>query len=130
MFRFFKKHQEKVNYLLVGGWNTVFGYLVFAASYYLFGKHIHYMFLLIASSVISITNAYIGYKIFVFKTTGNFVREYMRFYVVYGASILVNLILLPIIVEVTGLSPVIAQGFVIVLTVIASYFGHRNFSFS
>lgn len=129
MKRIYQKHQEKINYLLVGGWNTVFGYLTFVALYYLFHAVIHYIFLLIISNVLSITNAYAGYKIFVFKTEGNYLREYMRFYLVYGFTIALNLALLPLVVEILHVNPVIGQAFVMVFNVIVSYFGHKYFSF-
>ncbi|MDI6732272.1 MAG: GtrA family protein, partial [Candidatus Margulisbacteria bacterium] len=77
-----------------------------------------------------ITNAYVGYKLFVFKTQGNYLNEYLRFYMVYGAALLFNFFLLPITVEVFKLSPPVAQGIIIWLTILFSYFGHKHFSFS
>jgi len=81
------------------------------------------------SNIISITNAYVGYKIFVFKTEGNYLREYARFYVVYGSAFLLNFALLPLCVEILRISPVLAQAGLIFINVIFSYFGHKNFSF-
>lgn len=127
---FFNSHREKFNYLIVGVWNTVFGYFAFVALYYLFNQSIHYLPLLVLSNILSITNAYIGYKIFVFKTQGNHFNEYLRFYMVYGFSIALNLVLLPLIVEIFKISPVFAQAFVIFFTMIISYFGHKYFSFA
>ncbi len=126
----YHKHREKINYLLVGGWNTIFGYFTFVLLYFLFSQRIHYLFLLVISNILSITNAYIGYKIFVFKTKGNYVREYLRFYLVYGGVMLLNFIALPIIVELSPLAPPIAQGGFICVTVVFSYFGHKHFSFN
>jgi putative flippase GtrA len=123
------KHKQKVDYLLVGGWNTVFGYLTFLALYYLLSHRIHYLFLLVISNILSITNAYIGYKIFVFKTKGNYFREYLRFYVVYGSALALNLVLLPLCVEIFRLSPPLAQGILTFINVGFSYFGHKYFSF-
>lgn len=125
----YEKHKEKVNYLLIGVWNTIFGYFTFAALYYLFHQEIHYLILFIISNILSITNAYIGYKIFVFKTIGNYLKEYLKFYVIYGAAMLLNFILLPIVVELFHINPILAQGFLIIFNVIISYLGHKNFSF-
>jgi putative flippase GtrA len=130
MHKIFKRHQEKINYLLVGGWNTVFGYVAFLSLYFLFGEKIHYLVLLVVSNILSITNAYIGYKIFVFKTRGNYAREYARFYLVYGGAMALNFVLLPVCVEFLRLSPPIAQGGLVFLNVIFSYFGHKHFSFA
>jgi putative flippase GtrA len=129
MRKLYRQHREKINYLLVGGWNTVFGYFVFAGLYFLLHQDLHYMVLFIISNIISITNAYIGYKVFVFKTKGNYLKEYLRFYVVYGAAMALNLVLLPLAVELFRLSPVIAQGGLVFVNVLFSYVGHKRYSF-
>ncbi len=130
MKHIYHKHKEKINYLLVGGWNTVFGYFAFVALYYLFSAYVNYIILLLISNVFSITNAYVGYKIFVFKTKGNYLKEYLKFYAVYGVSMLLNIILLFLAVELLKANPVVAQAAVIWLTVIISYLGHKHFSFA
>jgi len=126
---FYRQHQEKINYLLVGGWNTVFGYFIFVLLYYLLVHRLHYMLIFIISNIISISNAYVGYKTFVFKTKGNYLREYIRFYMVYSTALIINLGLLPLAVEFIHLSPLSAQGIIMVVNVIFSYFGHKYFSF-
>lgn len=130
MRHIYHKHKEKINYLIVGLWNTIFGYFAFVALYYLFATYINYLILLLISNVFSITNAYIGYKIFVFKTKGNYLKEYLKFYAVYGVSMLLNIILLFLAVELLKANPVVAQAVVIWLTVIISYLGHKHFSFA
>jgi putative flippase GtrA len=124
-----RKHGEKIRFLIAGGWNTLFGYLIFALLFYLLSAKVHYMALLAVSYIFSITNAYLSYKYFVFKTKGNVMQEYFRFYVIYGIAFLANLVLLPAFVELLHVHPLISQALIIVLTVIISYFGHKNFSF-
>ena len=114
---------------MVGGWNTVFGYLAFVALYYLLNTWIHYLIVVVLAHILAITNAYVGYKIFVFKTKGNYLREYLRFYVVYGFALLLNLILLPLVVEILHISPVIGQACVMAFTVVFNYLGHKHYSF-
>jgi putative flippase GtrA len=129
MKKLIDKHRQQINYLIAGAWNTLFGYLIFAVLYTLFSSRIHYMILLIISNIFSITNAYISYKFFVFRTKGNYLKEYMRFYVVYGTSIVLSLVLMPAFVELLHINPLIAQAVIIVVTVIFSYTGHKNYSF-
>lgn len=130
MRKLYHQHREKINYLLVGGWNTLFGYLIFAALYFLLRQFVHYLVLFIISNVLSITNAYVGYKVFVFKTRGNYLQEYLRFYLVYGGALLLNLILLPVVVETFQVSPVLAQAGLMFISIIFSYTGHKRYSFS
>ena len=125
----YHKHQEKINYLLVGAYNTIFGYFVFLLLYYLFGARVHYLIIFLFSNVAAITNAYIVYKGFVFKTKGNYLREYLMFYVVYGGVMALNFILLPVLVELFQIIPPVAQGLLVSLSVIFSYVGHKHYSF-
>jgi len=130
MRKFVNKHEEKIRFLVAGVWNTIFGYFVFAALYFAFSKTIHYTILLVFSYIISITNAYMSYKFFVFRTKGYYMGEYVRFYAVYGITILINMALLPAAVELLKVHPIAAQGIFLLLTTIISYFGHKRFSFA
>lgn len=124
-----KRHAEKIRFMFTGAWNTVFGLLVFAALYSLFSKKVNYMVILVISNVISITNAYVCYKFIVFRTKGNYLREYLRFYVVYGISMLANIGLMFMCVHYLGIKPVMAQAFILAVIFATSYVGHKFFSF-
>lgn len=129
---------QLIRYLLVGTWNTLFGYTAFVVlTYLLYGLFAYsYMVASAVSNFLAITVAYIGYKFFVFKTEGNYLREYVRFCTVYGVAAGINLISLPILVTALNLmtirevySPYIAGALLTFVTVILSFLGHRNFSF-
>ena len=90
---------------------------------------LHYMVTVIIANIVAITNAYICYKFLVFKTRGNYLKEYLRFYVVYGGSMILGLTLLPLFVELLRLHPVVAQTIIIPIGIIVSYLGHKHFSF-
>ncbi len=130
--------KQIIRYVIVGTWNTFFGYAVYAFfTYMLTGLVPHaYIFASVIANVISITVAYIGHKFFVFKTKGNYLREYMKFYAVYGVAVIVNITLLPFVVAAVSYvtnqekySPYIAGIILTSITVICSFFGHKNFSF-
>lgn len=124
------ENKKKVRYIAVGIWNTVFSYAAFVLLYYLTSPWLHYMLILVLSQVVGLTNAYICYKLIVFKTKGNIVREYLRFYVVYGTTFIVNLVLIGLFVEVLGVNPVISQGIIAIIVVTMAYVGHSRFSFN
>lgn len=124
-----EQHGSKIAYLIVGGWNTVFGYGAFSLLYHLFSQRFHFVFILIVSYVLSITNAYTGYKVFVFRTKGNVLREYLRFYAVYGGSFLLNLILLPFFMNSLLLNAYISQAIIMAVTIIGSYVIHKKYTF-
>lgn len=133
-FTFFKsvsyETKKKLRYIIVGIWNTIFPYIVFSFLYYITNAKLHYMIILVICQILGLTNAYLCYKLLVFKTKGNIVREYLRFYVVYGATFIVNIVLIGLFVEVLGVNPVLSQGLIAIVIVTMAYFGHNRFSFS
>ncbi|MES2222729.1 MAG: GtrA family protein [Acidobacteriota bacterium] len=125
-------------YLMVGLWNTVFGYSTYALLTMLLTPRLRfaYIYASVFSSLLNITVAYFGYKLFVFKTRGNYFVEWFRCILVYGSGMLPGLVLLPLLVE--GLhygfhlersAPYIAGALVMGLTVFYTFLGHKHFSF-
>jgi len=133
-----KSAQQFVRYLLVGGFNTLFGYGLFAALNWSFrglGSY-SYMYAAVPANVIAISVAFLGYKWFVFRTRGNYLIEYIRCFGVYGSSALISLAGLPILVPILRrnlhnpeAAPYIAAAILLVVTVVFSFFGHKNVSF-
>lgn len=120
---------RQIRYVIIGLWNTVFSYAAFILIYYLTVDSLHYMVVLVLSQIVGLTNAYICYKVFVFKTRGNIIREYFRFYIVYGTTFIVNLALIALFVELLEFNPVISQGIIAFVVVVMAYVGHSRFSF-
>jgi putative flippase GtrA len=127
-------------YIIVGAWNTLFGYSVYVCLTWVFTGRIPYGYMAaaVAGNIISITQSFLSYKFLVFKTRGNYMQEYIRCWVVYGSSFLVGLIMLPIAVnlmrlvlpeENIGMAPYIGGAILLIFTVLISFIGHREFSF-
>ena len=107
----------------------MFGYGVYAGMLYLFQPLVHYMVIAVAGNVLAISMAYATHKLFVFRTKGNVLREYLRFYGVYGVTTVLGLIALPLCVEMMGMSPYVAPLLIMAVGFVVSYFGHKHFSF-
>ena len=127
-----------IRYLAVGVWNTVFGYACFALFTALLDRAIpqSYLAAIVLSNIVSITVAFFCYKTFVFKTRGNYFREWCRCFGVYSGSTILGLLLLPLLVfgirHNFGLqqeAPYIAGALLTVITPIVSFFGHKHISF-
>jgi len=125
-------------YTLVGIFNTIFGYGLYAGLTAFFTPRIAhgYLFAAIVSSLIGISVAFLGYKWFVFKTKGNYLREWVRCHLVYGTTTAISLVLLPPSVllfrrlaGVGASAPYVAGAVVTGLNVIISFLGHKKFSF-
>lgn len=127
--RFYFRRREQLLYLVVGGWNTVFGYGVWALLQYLLGGYVHYLVVVVLSWPIAVLNAYVGYRYIVFRSRGHVLRELPRFSLVYLATLLVNLALLPVALRVLPFNIYVVQALFAVVVVVCSYLGHKYYSF-
>jgi len=121
--------RTEVRYLITGGANTVLNFGVGALLFYLLIDHLHYVAIMVLGTVVNITISYINYKFVVFKTKGNYLREYLRFYVIYSLPIAFNFVAFPICYQALKINPYLSQLILTAVTVVFSYFGHKNFSF-
>jgi putative flippase GtrA len=131
-----------LRYLAVGAWNTLFGY----ACYFLLVRFFLHILptppsltasiALVVATFINITVSFLGYKWFVFRTRGNYWREYLRSMTVYLPSLFLNAVLIaPLTAICRTLDPVrnqapyVAGALLAGFTVILSFFGHKHISF-
>lgn len=118
-------------FLVVGSLNTAIGVVSFVALQLMLGAVLHYVVVLLMSHVISVLIAFVLHRRFVFQVSGSgsILVDLARFESVYLGVLLLNLLVLPLLVEVGGLPVIPAQlGFGGVMAVL-SWFGHKNFSF-
>lgn len=120
---------QRVAFLIVGGLNTVIGFAWFTVFLYTVGTVLGYIAALICAWVASVLCAFVLYRRLVFHVTGNVLVDLLRFTTVYLVSLAINLVLLPLLVELGGLHPLLAQALIVIVTTIVSYVGHRYFSF-
>ena len=133
-----KSLHQFVRYILVGGFNTVFGYGIFALLNWLtrgLGTY-NYLYAAFLGNLIAITVAFLGYKWIVFRTRGNYLVEYIRCFGVYGSSALIGLAGLSILVPILRRNlhhpeqaPYLAAALLTVVTMVFSFLGHKNISF-
>jgi len=130
-------HQTKVRFVLIGLWNTLFGYLLFVGLDYLFDlffspRYVAYMSAAVLANMIAILNAYIFHKFVTFRSPLRglaIIPELVRFFSMYLFSFFLSLVLLPVFVELFHLDPKIAGALLVPITAIISYLGHSRFSF-
>jgi putative flippase GtrA len=124
--------KQFVRYLAVGAFNTAFGYGLFAALFA--GLHgcvpEAHMIVFIISNVIAVAVAFLGYRYLVFRSRGPFVSELLRCYLVYSTSFFLGAALLYILVDRAGLNVYFAQAIITLITIVASFLGHRHFTFA
>lgn len=118
-----------VRFLLVGGFNTVFGYACFVGLQQTLGARTHYLVVLLIAHIISVLVAFVLYRMLVFQVTGRILGDLWRFWSIYLVALAINLVALPLLVELGGLPVVLAQALVLVGTVGLSFLAHGRFSF-
>lgn len=140
--------EQFFRYLGVGVVNTIVGYGLFALTLFLLNRAVPVRFLsltVIAASIIStpinITLSYFNYKLFVFRTRGNHLQEWLKAFGVYGVSMLPGLLALSALTRALqswlhGYAPAgkgtpgyLAGAIITGCSTILSFLGHRNVTF-
>lgn len=121
---------QRVAFLIVGGFNTAFGTAIFITALWLLPRgEFSYLGALLCAHVVSVLCAFVLYRRFVFRVTGHVWRDLARFELVNLSSLGFNLVALPALVELAGWPPIPAQFSIAGVQVIYSWFAHRGFSF-
>lgn len=120
---------EKIKYLLAGGFNTVCGYFLGVGAYLWLGEWIHIIYISILANIFSITISFLTYKIFVFRTSGDWLKEYLKIYLVYGLTAIISIPLIWIFVDTLSINIWLSQGLVLFSVFGFSFFLNRNFTF-
>jgi len=116
-------------YLIIGGLNTLFGYFCGILLYYFFIKKIDIIFILIISNILSITFSFLTYKLFVFKTPGNWLKEYIKCYVVYGSASVIGISMTWFFLDIIGINIWFSQAISTLMVIFFSYYGNSKFTF-
>lgn len=133
---------EKLRFLIAGGFNTLFGLAdTMACTWLLLHLRPEQPKLMtsaavIVSTVINISVSFITYKLFVFRTRGNALKEYLRSLLVYLPNLVISAVL---IAPITALflhiqlthqyAPYVAQAILVAGSVIFSFLGHKHITF-
>lgn len=132
-----KKHKVKIKFILVGLWNTLFGYGLFVILEILLTRslsspRVAYMSAMVIAQVVAILNAYYFHKRITFgsRTHGiETIFELARFSTTYAFTFGISLVLLPALVELGHFDPKLAGAVITLIYTVVSYMGHSRFSF-
>jgi putative flippase GtrA len=130
---FATQHEEKLRFLVVGGWNTLFSLV----SLWLLDHYVPYdpssliqkEAVLALNWVICVTHNFFTFKLLVFRTKGNWLREYLRMYVTYSATFLIQSGMILALSTWFGWSLFWANVPTLIIVTIMSYLGHKFFTF-
>lgn len=120
---------QRLAFLVVGVANTAIGFVWFIGLQLLVGEQVGYMVVLLLAHVGSVLCAFVLYRHLVFRVRGHVWRDLARFELIYLTALGINVVMLPLLVELGGLPVLWAQTLVVCVTALISFFGHKHFSF-
>jgi len=121
---------DKIRYLVIGGWNTLFSYAMFFISHQLLSPPLTLREALTCSWIVGVTQAFITQRTLVWRSKERIHAEFAKFIVVSIAQFAVNIVALTVAVERLHL-PVLASQLVITMIIIAcTYYAMREWTFT
>jgi putative flippase GtrA len=122
--------RRSLRFLMAGAANTAFGLAIYPALLWSVPAfRTHYLLALGIAQAVSLCFAFTTYKLGVFRTRGNILREFATFASFYLFNYAANWVALPLLVELAQVPPVIAQlGFTVAL-IAGSWFWHSRVTF-
>jgi putative flippase GtrA len=129
IFKFWFSLKQPIRFALVGGYNTVLGYIIFAGLTYLLQIYLWEWVVLLISYVIGILNNFVVFKIFVFQTKGKWLKELIKTYYSYIFVYILNAAFLYAFMKLLNLNAYLSQGICIIILPIITYFIMKHFTF-
>lgn len=120
---------EAIRFLIIGSWNTVFGYGIFAIIYFITEGLLHEQIVLLLSYFISSIQTFITLKYLVFQSNGNWKREYPKCLVVSVTGWAINAAILFVLNLLVNWHILLVQALAVMITAIFNYLAHKNLSF-
>lgn len=130
------KFPQKLRFLLVGGFNTVFAYAVFFALYWLFinlniwdfDKIIISNVALVVQYFITINLSFATMRYYVFQSHGNWKKELLKAWSVYVGLLFINAPVISFLIWL-GIHPLLAQALYLTFSTIITFLLHKYYSF-
>lgn len=119
---------DKIRFLLIGGINASFSYIIFAIAVFLIGQE-HYQICVALQWLISSVFSFVNQKVFVFCTKGNWLQEYLKCCTTWVISYLCNALILEFIVRFISKNVYVGQLFSILMASVITYILFKHFAF-
>ena len=107
---------QKLKYLLTGGYNTIVGYLIFVLVFYYFSATANHYLLLGISHLIGTVHNFFSYGTFVFKLKlkPRKLRNYLKFNLVYIFLFILNITLFSLLTKTMNWDLYFSQAIIVI----------------
>lgn len=122
-----KEYFKFIKFSIIGSFNTIISLLIY---YFLLYINSNYIVATILAYVCSSILGYFLSKNWVFDNRNkNFKKSIIKYYVLYGSSILLNILILYILVDLLSISKIIAPLIVLIVIIPYNFFISKNWVF-
>lgn len=126
----FRRLSQQLRFLVVGGANTVFGYLVFGLLVMAVKSDLTVVLMAYLAHVLVSPLAFFLYRTLVFPSARGVVSSFLRFQAGYALPLLLNGPLLYFGITVLKGEPLVVQALLTVLLAMMTFVANRYFAFS
>ena len=119
---------DKIRFLLIGCINAAIAYAIFALFIYILGQE-YYTLCVILEWVLSSPFSYLNQKFFVFCTKGNYLKEYLKCWMTWMVSMVLNAIILELLMRFAWKNAYFEQIVSTFLVAIVTYVLFKYFAF-
>ena len=128
MREYWFKLDDKIRYILVGGFNFCVSYLIYVLFCRILGVE-YYQYALALSWILSSIVSFTTQKYLVFKGGKNWIKEYLKCCSTWAVSYFVNAVLLEILVKQFVLNVYLSQFIATTTVAIITYILFKKFAF-
>lgn len=122
-------NEKQLRFAIAAACNASFSFVISVTIYEILKKYLHITIIGVICSILGITFSFLNYKLFVFKTKGNWGKEYFKCYVVYSFTTTLSIIGVWILVDFLHIKFWISNILLQALCFVFSYVGHSRFTF-
>lgn len=117
-------------YILVGGWNMIFGISVFAYTYWVLGSDKSYILVAAIVHPIGVTQSHFTQRKIVWKSENRYVSELLKFGIVQTQGFVSTLLLMTFFIEILELSVVVSQVIGTIIVTIVTFILMKYWTFA
>lgn len=126
----FAKNNVYFRYVTVGILNTLFSLAIYPILYVVLEPYdVGYLKILILAYIFTSLFSFFSQRHYVFATKNRIIKRYADFLVAQCLILILNLAILPVMVETTRLSPIILQSIFLVFIILFSFYWSKNIVF-
>lgn len=120
---------KKIRFLIVGLFNTIFGYVFSIVIYEIFKDYLSLFIILLISHIITVTFSFFNYRLFVFKSKKSMLNEYAKIHLVYISTFCINFLIVWVLYNYLLWTFWLSRLVSILVLICYNYFAHLRFTF-